>query len=90
LVYSTCTYNPEENEVLLRRFSDKGFEFESIEIPLISSWNITKIEQNSIKGYAFLPHKTKGEGFFCSVLKKSLMRKPKIGRLRVLLKKMNG
>lgn len=70
LIYSTCTYNPDENEALLSRFREKGFEFESIEIALNPDWNITKIEQNNIKGYAFLPHKTKGEGFFCSVLKK--------------------
>lgn len=70
LVYSTCTFNPEENEVLLRRFREKGFEFESIEIPINPSWNITLVEANGIVGYAFLPHKTKGEGFFCSVLKK--------------------
>lgn len=70
LIYSTCTYNPEENETLLYRFKQKGYEFESIEIPINPSWNITLVEANGIVGYAFLPHKTKGEGFFCSVLKK--------------------
>lgn len=70
LIYSTCTYNPEENEALLYRFKQKGYEFESIEIPINPSWNITLVEANGIVGYAFLPHKTKGEGFFCSVLKK--------------------
>jgi hypothetical protein len=71
LIYSTCTYNPEENETLLYRFKQKGYEFESIEISLDPSWNITKVDANGIVGYAFLPHKTKGEGFFCSVLKKT-------------------
>jgi 16S rRNA C967 or C1407 C5-methylase (RsmB/RsmF family) len=71
LIYSTCTYNPEENETLLYRFKQKGYEFESIEISLDPSWNITKVDVNGIMGYAFLPHKTKGEGFFCSVLKKT-------------------
>lgn len=70
MIYSTCTYNPEENELLLEKLLSDGFEFESINIDVKEEWNIDIIQTLNIKGYRFLPHKVKGEGFFCSVLRK--------------------
>jgi 16S rRNA C967 or C1407 C5-methylase (RsmB/RsmF family) len=70
LIYSTCTYNPEENELLLEKLLKSGFEFETIDLEINPEWNIDCIQTNNIRGYSFLPHKVKGEGFFCSVLKK--------------------
>lgn len=71
LVYSTCTYNPDENENLIDRLLNEGYQFSCESLTLESSWNIQTIEQKGVIGYQFLPHKVKGEGFFCTVLKKA-------------------
>ena len=66
LIYSTCTYNREENEDTVKWIIEElGAEF--LPIKTDDSWNIT----NSELGYRFFPHKTKGEGFFLSVLMKT-------------------
>lgn len=70
LIYSTCTFNPEENENLLTRLKNLNLDFECIDISINHEWNIHKIEKDDIVGYQFLPHKVKGEGFFCSILRK--------------------
>lgn len=66
LIYSTCTYNTEENEENVAWIeSQLGAEF----IPL----NIDDFPEITAtdKGYRFFPHKTKGEGFFIAALKKT-------------------
>jgi len=70
LIYSTCTFNPAENELLLEKLLDDGFEFETVDIELPSPWDIDIVKTKRIMGYRFLPHKVKGEGFFCSILRK--------------------
>ncbi len=70
LIYSTCTFNPEENEENLDWLKNQG-DFESISIPLKPEWNIDEVEYKGIHGYRFLPHRSKGEGFFISILKKT-------------------
>ena len=70
LIYSTCTFNPEENERNLNWLKSEN-EFESIKIPLIKGWQVDEIEFDGIFGYRFLPQKTQGEGFFISLLKKT-------------------
>lgn len=66
LVYSTCTFNREENEENVRWICEElGAEF--LDIDLHDNTDITA----SDLGYRFYPHKTKGEGFFISVLRKS-------------------
>ncbi len=66
LVYSTCTYNLEENEENVQWICNElGADILSID--LFGNNNITK----SDFGYRFYPHKTKGEGFFISVLRKN-------------------
>ncbi|MDR1632778.1 MAG: RsmB/NOP family class I SAM-dependent RNA methyltransferase [Dysgonamonadaceae bacterium] len=52
LIYSTCTYNREENEDNIDRIC-REFEAELLEEPR-----------------RFMPHKTKGEGFFIAALRK--------------------
>jgi NOL1/NOP2/fmu family ribosome biogenesis protein len=70
LIYCTCTFNPLENEKNIEWL----FENLSAEIilPDINEFlDITSIDYNGVKGYGFLPYKTKGEGFFLSVLRKN-------------------
>ena len=66
LVYSTCTYNPAENENninwLCRSF---GLTVLPLEIP--AAWGLAA----SDAGYHFYPHRVRGEGFFSAVLKKN-------------------
>ena len=65
LLYSTCTYNEEENEGNVRWIVQQ-LGAEVVHLPLCDAWNITPNEY----GYRFFPHRTKGEGFFLSVLRK--------------------
>jgi 16S rRNA C967 or C1407 C5-methylase (RsmB/RsmF family) len=46
LIYSTCTFNPDENENLLVAFKNLGFEFETESMPIKKEWNINKIEKD--------------------------------------------
>ncbi|WP_291527786.1 methyltransferase RsmF C-terminal domain-like protein [Bacteroides sp. UBA939] len=67
LIYSTCTYNTEENEENIRWIRDEfGAEILPLNVP--EEWNI--IMGADFPVYRFLPHRTKGEGFFLSVLRK--------------------
>lgn len=70
LIYSTCTFNLDENErIALYIANELGANF--IEIPNEQSWNITgELTGNNIPCYRFMPHKTRGEGLFLCVLRK--------------------
>jgi 16S rRNA C967 or C1407 C5-methylase (RsmB/RsmF family)/NOL1/NOP2/fmu family ribosome biogenesis protein len=69
LIYCTCTYNPKENEENIKWLL-KEKKAESLKLKLESSWNIEETKEDEMFGYRFYPHKTKGEGFFLSVVKK--------------------
>lgn len=65
LLYSTCTYNRQENEENVRWLcSEYALAPVSLEIP--AAWGIESNEW----GFRFFPHKLAGEGFFISVLRK--------------------
>ena len=66
LVYSTCTFNREENEENVEWICNE-LGADLLKIDLEDNNEITK----SDFGYRFYPHKTKGEGFFISVLRKT-------------------
>ncbi len=70
LIYSTCTFNPEENEENLKWLAENN-AIESIRIPIQENWNVDEIEINGLFGYRFLPHKVKGEGFFLTLIRKN-------------------
>ena len=63
LVYSTCTYNPEENEKTIFRFLKSHHEFETESIYL----NGRERKDGMI---LCLPHRMKGEGQFTALLRK--------------------
>ncbi len=70
LVYSTCTYNRAENEEnALWAAHNLGAEF--VEIQTEEVWGITPSFLHDAVGYRFFPHKTRGEGLFVTVLRKS-------------------
>lgn len=70
-IYSTCTYNREENEENVRWICrEMGAEPLSLSIP--AEWSVTGCRDagDPIPVYRFLPHRTRGEGFFLAVLRK--------------------
>ncbi|MCC6182096.1 MAG: RNA methyltransferase [Bacteroidia bacterium] len=72
LVYSTCSYSTEENEDIVDWLLTQ-FELENIKIPNEDSWNIVETQSTIHRayGYRFYPDKTKSEGFFCALFKKT-------------------
>lgn len=66
LVYSTCTYNREEDEENVSWMAET-MGAEILPLRLDDSWGVS----SSGAGYHFYPHKTKGEGFFLAVLRKT-------------------
>ncbi len=69
LIYSTCTYNLEENEENIRYFVEE-LGARPVEVPIEPSWNIHRELKYSNPVYHFFPHLTRGEGFFLAVLQK--------------------
>lgn len=71
-IYSTCTFNSKENEENVQWIIDT-LGAESLAVTTDSNWNISPALQGFEQySYRFLPHKTKGEGFFVAALRKPL------------------
>ena len=78
LVYSTCTFSPEENEQVIEKFLLKYSDFELVESPMIHpsfdrgriQWTHNK-EAHINRTIRLWPHKLKGEGHFIAIMKKS-------------------
>lgn len=77
LVYSTCTFSPEEDEQVIERFLNENKEFSIEEVNVWDGfsrgrkeWTLTGMEkiENAIRIW---PHKTEGEGHFIAVLRKN-------------------
>lgn len=66
LIYSTCTFNREENEENVLWIAE-CLGADILPLQYDRSWGIT--EGNP--GYHFYPHLTRGEGFYIAVLRKS-------------------
>lgn len=70
MIYSTCTYNTLEDEDNVRWIaSELGAEIISVPVP--EEWNVTPSPF-----YHFYPHRVKGEGFFCALLRKGSADEP--------------
>lgn len=69
-VYSTCTFNREENEDLVVWACDT-LGAELVEIPTDPAWNIAgDTTGRNLPVYHFFPHRTEGEGLFLALLRK--------------------
>ncbi len=64
LIYSTCSFCPEENEHISEYILQNGFEY--IDIPIPKNYGILKTS----RGIRFFPHLTKSEGFFYAIFQK--------------------
>ena len=69
LVYSTCTYNLEENERMVEHIIEQ-YGAESVEVTVKEEWRIHPAIGSQYHCYRFMPHRTDGEGLFMAVLRK--------------------
>lgn len=69
LIYSTCTYNKDENEEVIKSLIADG-TYDSLEIK--SEFNLWNSEpETNIFSYRLMPHRIQGEGLTLSVLRKN-------------------
>ena len=70
LIYSTCTFNREEDEDNVSWIA-KELGADVLPVSVEEDWGITgNLTGKDFPVYRFLPHRTKGEGFFLAVLRK--------------------
>jgi 16S rRNA C967 or C1407 C5-methylase (RsmB/RsmF family)/NOL1/NOP2/fmu family ribosome biogenesis protein len=69
LIYSTCTFNKQENECNLKWLADQH-DIEFLKIDCRSDWGVYESSMEGAIGYRFYPHRAKGEGFFITAIRK--------------------
>ncbi len=69
LIYSTCTFNRDENEENVD-FICNELGGESVKFDFPKEWGILSGIMTSHHCYRFMPHSTRGEGLFVSVIRK--------------------
>jgi len=69
LIYSTCTFNPAENEENVEWLA-AGHGAKPLSMDISSFKGITEVDYKGIKGYGFYPGRIRGEGLFVSVVRK--------------------
>lgn len=69
LLYSTCTFNRDENEGSLERMVEWAGEelAEAGTIPVDVDWGVVCGRTGAFQTFRFYPHKARGEGFFAAV-----------------------
>jgi len=70
LIYSTCTFNPAENEENIQWLS-KFAAIEPVNLNIDDHWGIKVTDAGGFPCYRFYPHKVPGEGFFMAVVRKA-------------------
>ena len=83
LIYSTCTYNPHENQENAAWLC-RTLDFDNLKLDLNPEWKVTE----NGGGYQFFPHKTRGEGFFISAFR-NLGNDRRYVKARVNLNRVN-
>jgi 16S rRNA C967 or C1407 C5-methylase (RsmB/RsmF family)/NOL1/NOP2/fmu family ribosome biogenesis protein len=69
LIYSTCSYSPDENMDNVESFIKK-YDLGNIPFSFPTDWNISELKKGTSTGYQLFPHRVKGEGLFFAVLQK--------------------
>ena len=69
LIYSTCTYNRQENEEIADYIVNE-LGATSLEVPVEPAWNIHPAIGSDAYCYRFMPHRVDGEGLFMAVFRK--------------------
>ena len=72
LIYSTCTFNPTEDEGIVEwLMSEYGEELESVDrVVTDDAWGVVRSDVGVFQCFHFYPHKARGEGFFAAVARK--------------------
>ena len=70
LIYSTCTFNPAENEENIKWLSEYA-DIEPVTLKIEKQWGITVTDAGGFPCYRFYPHKVSGEGFFMAIVRKT-------------------
>lgn len=70
LIYCTCTYNGKENDENVKWLKE-NYDLTSLQLEVPAAWKITERQVADCYGYQFFPHRTKGEGFFLTCLRKN-------------------
>jgi 16S rRNA C967 or C1407 C5-methylase (RsmB/RsmF family)/NOL1/NOP2/fmu family ribosome biogenesis protein len=91
LVYSTCTFNSEENECNVRWIAEElGATPLVVECP--AAWNVTgSLDGGDLPVYRFIPGLTAGEGFFIAALRKDgekVVQQPRQPRVQQVPQKL--
>lgn len=69
LIYSTCTFNQEEDEENVAWLLAETSAL-PVEVNPDPAWKIEVSHHGKMTGYRFYPHRLRGEGFFCAVVRK--------------------
>ena len=89
LIYSTCTFNPDEDERQVKWLvEEKGMVPFDPDFP--EEWGIMRGIDIPYPCFRFMPHKTKGEGLFVAVMRKEIDHEEKtvaLPRLKEWLRK---
>jgi 16S rRNA C967 or C1407 C5-methylase (RsmB/RsmF family)/NOL1/NOP2/fmu family ribosome biogenesis protein len=81
LIYSTCSYSPEENiQNIVHTLST--YDVETVPLSFPAEWGITTVADDEAIGYQLFPHKVKGEGLFIAVMKKNASQDTSFARSR--------
>lgn len=67
LLYSTCTYDPDENEKVMAYILKRVPGWEAVEVPALSAYRSALAD---FAAYRLLPHHGFGAGGFCCLLRK--------------------
>lgn len=70
LIYSTCTWNEQENEENIGWLAEQE-QAESLKLVLQPGWGVVPTQLKGVEGYRFYPHRAQGEGFFMAVVRKA-------------------
>jgi len=70
MIYSTCTFNPAENEENISWFAAKAGAA-SVTIDLKGMEGMQHVIYNDVEGYGFYPGRIRGDGFFIAALRKT-------------------
>lgn len=73
LIYSTCTFNRDEDEGSLERMLARAGDEVAAPYPVDvdPAWGIVEGEVGPFRTFRFFPHRTVGEGFFAAVARKA-------------------
>lgn len=79
LIYSTCTFNPAENEENIAWLSGIA-KVEEVKLRIPAEWGIIISDAGGTPGYRFYPHRVKGEGYFTSAVRKKEKAEKKLSQ----------